>query len=260
MRKIINLLPALYIIVLVGACTKKNNNMPKEEIVLLEKVYKDGKLFLDIFYDTQYRINQIDHYRDNGEIKSRRTIQLDENGKVKKVVMDFGNYVATNTMTYEDGRKVLHETTYEFTNGDEPTYGKRAWKYPKANVIQDLLYSDDLETIGYTSTFTFSESGNIVKKEREVSSHPQQNTYELYEYDEGISYEFMIESNIPGYADVPIAKNQLLSRKVFKPDGEFVTEGKFQNTYNEKGYLVSYIYEYPGSKEEYRIEYRSVMK
>src|SRR5690606_3770109 len=218
------------------------------------------KLYLDNFDDKQHRINQIDHYRDNGEIKSRRTIQLDENGKVKKVMMDFGNYVATNTMTYEDGRKVLQETIYEFIDGREPTYGKRAWKYPKANVIRDLLYSSGLETIGYTSTFTFSESGNIGKKEREVSSHPQQNTYELYEYDKGISYEFMIESNIPGYADVPIAKNQLLSRKVFKPDGEFVTEGEFRNTYDEKGYLVSYIYEYPGTKEENRIEYKSVVK
>lgn len=260
MRKIINLFSALYIIVFIAACTKKDNNVPKEEIVLLEKVYKDGKLFLDIFYDKQYRINQINHYRDNGQIKSRRTIQLDENGKVKKVMMDFGNYVATNTMTYEDGRKVLQETIYEFIDGREPTYSKRAWKYPKANVIQDLLYSSGLETIGYTSTFTFSESGNIVKKEREVSSHPQQNTYELYEYDKGISYEFMIESNIPGYADVPIAKNQLLSRKVFKPDGEYMTEGKFQNIYDEKGYLVSFVYEYPGSKEEYRIEYRTVLK
>lgn len=260
MRKIINLLSALYIIVLIVACTKKDDNIPKEEMVVLEKVYKDGKLFLDIFYDKHHRINQIDYYQDNGEIKSRRTIQLDENGKVKKVMMDFGNYVATNTMTYEDGRKVLQETIYEFIDGREPTYGKRVWRYPQANVIQDLLYSSGLETIGYTSTFTFSESGNIVKKEREVSSLPQQNTYELYEYDKGISYEFMIESNIPGYTDVPIAKNQLSSIKVFGPGGEFVTEGEFQNTYNEKGYLVSYIYEYPGNKEEYRIEYRSVTK
>lgn len=242
------------------ACKKNNGYKPDEELVLLEKVYKDGKLYIHIFYDQQHRIHKMDYYKDNGEIKSRRTIQLDGNGRVKNVIMDFGNYVATNTITYKDGRKILQETIYEFTDGREPTYGKRVWKHLKANVIQDLLYADDLETISYTSTFTYSESGNIEKKEREVSSHPQQNTYELYEYDRGISYEFMIESNIPGYTDVPIAKNQLLNKKVFKPDGEFVTEVKLENTYDKKGYLVAYTYEYPGSKEEYRIEYKVVLK
>jgi len=250
----------LCICAFVASCKKSSNGVPRDEIVLLEKVYKDGKLDIHIFYDEQHRINQIDYYRDNGEIKSRRAIQLDEQGRVKKVTSDFGNYIARRTLTYEGGKKVRDETSYEFVNGSPTTYGKRAWEYPKANVVKDLLYAADLKTVSYTSTFTFSESGNIERKEREVSTHPDQNTYEQYQYDEGVSYEFMIESNIPGYSQIPVAKNQLLNRKVFRPSGEFVSEVKFLNTYNEGGYLEAYSTQYPTGSEEYRFEYKMVIE
>ncbi|RQP17346.1 MAG: hypothetical protein EAS52_09050 [Parapedobacter sp.] len=241
-----------------ASCKKGGNDLPREEIILLEKVYKDGQLYLDIFYDDQRRINRIDYYRDNGELKSRRKIQLDERGRVQQVTGDFGNYVSTRKLTYEGDRKILDEKTYLFANGSPTTYGKRAWRYPKANVIEDLLYAEDLETVSYIHTFTFSESGNVQKKERNVLSHPAQNNYNEYQYDEGISYESMIESNIPGYSEIPVARNQLLQQKIFTPDGALITEVKFQNTYNEKGYLAAYISESAAGKEAYKFEYKTV--
>lgn len=251
---------AFCLVVFAMSCDKNDYDKPAVELELLEKVYIDGKLYLDVFYDENHKINRMNYYKDNGEIKSQRQIQLDEQGRVKKVISDFGNYLATRTLTYKGERKVLDETSYEFVNGSPTTYGKRAWEYPKANVIKDLLYADDLITVSYASTFTFLESGNLEKKEREVFTHPDQNTYEQYQYDEGISYEFMIESNIPGYSQIPVAKNQLLNRKVFKPSGEFVAEVKFLNTYNEKGYLAAYSAQYTTGSEEYRFEYKTVIK
>ena len=250
----------LCIFAFAASCKKDDNGLPREEIVLLEKVYRDGQLYLDIFYDDRHRINRIDYYRDNGELKSRREIQLDERGCVRKVISDFGHYVAIRELTYEGERKVLDETSYEFVNGSPVTYGKRVWTYPKANIIEDLLYADDLLTVNYTTTFTLSESGNIEMKERKVRTHPHQNTYEQYQYDKGVSYEYIIESNIPGYSEIPVARNQLLHQKIFTPGGARITEVTFRNTYNEKGYLAAYTSESTAGKETYRFEYKTVAK
>lgn len=245
------------------ACKKSGsenpkNELPTEKLVLLDKVYKDGQLYLELSYDDKYKIRNIDHYKDNGELKSSRLIRLDDQGRIEKVIMDFGHYTSTRTLTYESDKKVLDQSVYEFDDGSPSTYSKRAWKYPETNVIVDLLYGSDLVSVNYTHTFTFEESGNIEKKVREVRLQPHQNSYEQYQYDEGLSYEYLIESNIPGYAEMPISKNQLLNRKIFAPDGELTLEIKYQNTFNKDGYLVKYIEESANGREEFSLSYKTI--
>lgn len=256
-RKIVSL---FVICTCLAACDSGEPDVPAEEITLLKKVYQDEQLYLDIFYDKQHRINRIDYYQESGEIKSRREIHLDEQGRVIQVISDFGHYVSTRNLTYEKGRKVLDEATYVFKAGGPRTYGKRAWRYPAMNVIEDLLYADDLETVSYIHTFTFSESGNVERKERNDLLLPAQNSYTEYDYDTGLSYEFMIESNIPGYSEIPIARNQLLTEKIFTPAGELITEVQFRNTYDEKGNLVAYRSESAAGNEDFRFEYQTVAK
>src|SRR5690554_5007750 len=93
----------------VAACDTDDREVSREDFALLEKVYKDGQLYLEVFYDKQHRINRIDYYRENGEIKSSRVIHLDGQGRVKQVTSDFGHYVSTRNLTYEEGRKILDE-------------------------------------------------------------------------------------------------------------------------------------------------------
>src|SRR5690554_669548 len=263
MRKLTYLVPILLITLLFSSCKKSGNKgpneeQPQEELVLLEKVYRNGQLHFDFAYDENHKIRQINHYKENGDVKSSRLIQLDDQGRIAKVIMVFGHYTSTRTLTFEGDRKVLDETVNEFDDGSPSTYSKRAWKYPAANVIVDLLYASDLETVNYTHTFSFLESGNIEKLVREVRTQPYQNGYEQFQYDEGLSYEYLIESNIPGYAEMPISKNQVLNQKIFKPDGELSLEIFYHNTYNEAGYLEKYLEESVNGTEEYRLIYRTI--
>lgn len=263
MKNYTHLMAFLLITWFIMACKKSDkqtpeNEVPKEELVLLDKVYKDGQLFLELGYDEQHKIRRIDHFEDNGKLKSSQLILLDDLGRIEKVIMDFGHYTSTKTLTYDGNRKVSMETVNEFDNGSPSTYGKRIWQYPETNVIVDLLYGSDLASVNYTHTFTFQESGNIEKKVREVRLQPQQNNYELFQYDKGLSYEYMIESNIPGYSDFPISKNQLLNRKIFAADGELMAEVKYRNIYNKDGYLEKYTEESLNSVEEYTLHYKKV--
>lgn len=247
-------------ILLCAVSCGKDNAEPREEkeAVLLEKVYLNDQLYIHIFYDNQQRIERLHYYNDRGEIKSRRSVHLDDSGRVQKIILDFGHYVATHTLTYEGNKKVMQETTYQYADGRPATYGKRVWKYPSPNVVQDILYINDLTTGDYTTTFTFAHSGNIEKKVREVAQQPALSSYELYEYDEGISYEYLIESNIPGYYELPISKNQPRSQKVFNQADELIAEVSYRNTYNADGYLVRFTQEYAGGQETYRMEYKTI--
>lgn len=243
-----------------AASCGKDNAEPREEkeAILLEKVYWNDQLYIHIFYDNQQRIERLLYYNDRGEIKSTRSIQLNKAGQVQQINLDFGHYVAARTFSYDGDKKVLQETSYHYADGRPSTYNKRAWKYPAPGVIQDILYINDLSDGDYTTTFTIAPTGNIEKKVREVHRLPSQNTYELYEYDDGISYEYLIESNIPGYYELPISKNQPLSQKVFNQDGELIAEISYRNTYNADGYLVRFTQEHARGQETYRMEYKTI--
>lgn len=249
----------LFLFTLMISCSKENNSLPNETVTLLEKVYLDDKLHLELFYDRKHTINRIDHYVD-GKRKSRRDIQLNERGFVKKVILSFEHYTSMRTLNYDGDRKVGEETDIEFDDGSLGTSMKREWKYPKVNVIEDLLYSDDAVTVNYISTFTFLESGNLQKKERKVIKHPNKNTYEEYQYDTVRSFYSIIENNIPGYSEMPVSKNQLLNAKRYKPSGELISESIYTNSYNKEGLLEAYSVQTETSSQVYRLQYMTVAK
>lgn len=227
-------------------------NPPVEK--LLQKVYKDGVLYLDIFYDDKYIIHRIDYYR-NGEKFRQSNISLNESGRVKEVVSNFDHYTAIRALTYDGERKVLDETTSDFDDG-RSSYFKRIWKYPAKNVIEDHVYfTEDSEDASYVYTFMFTETGNLERKEQKVASLPIQDSYEIYQYDTGLSYEHMIESNIPGYFESPVSKNQPLNAKVYKKSGELVSEIRYRNTYDKDGYLEVSLQQSDEWQEEYRFRY-----
>ncbi|MBF6627608.1 MAG: hypothetical protein PHS71_07780 [Proteiniphilum sp.] len=240
---------------LVLSCAGSDQDIPGEKRLLLEKVFMDDALYLEIFYDEQYSIRRIDSYLD-GMKKSQREIALDAKGRVKSVVMDFGHYTATRTLTYDGEKKVSDVTLYEFADGTPSRSIRREWRYPKEHVIEDLLYSDSHpDIVSYLHRHTFSETGKLLKVERRVIGRPVQDSYTTYQHDQGISYEYMIERNIPGYAEMPVSGNQPVSAKRYKPSGELISESIYHNRYNSEGYLESYRVETGSTSQSFRLQY-----
>src|SRR5690606_924536 len=97
------------VVLCAASCGKDSTQLPEVETALLEKVYLNDQLYIHIFYDQQHRIEQLHYYNDRGEIKSRRSVHLNNSGRVQKIILDFGHYVATKTFSYDGDKKILQE-------------------------------------------------------------------------------------------------------------------------------------------------------
>src|SRR5690606_34094098 len=114
-------------------------NPPVEK--LLQKVYKDGVLYLDIFYDDKYTIHRIDYYR-NGEKFRQSNISLNDSGRLNEVVSNIDQYTAIRALTYVGERNVLDETASGCDDG-RSSYFKRIWNYPAKDVSDEHVYFPD---------------------------------------------------------------------------------------------------------------------
>jgi len=113
----------LYLLVI--ACQKE----PAEQstISVISKIYHDGKLESEYFYDDQKLLERIDIYNSVGTIGGWEAFEYDNNGRVKKISSynSFGKVYNVDTYTYDATGHIETGEFIPFTGADSGKVTKR---------------------------------------------------------------------------------------------------------------------------------------
>jgi len=211
------------------------------DIVVEEFTYDEkNRLNRHTYIDTEYNSQTVTEFTYNSNNELSKFTVLFQEGSIREY-----------NINYKDSKTI--EVSYD----DGNTTAKDIYKVNDKGLLEQFTENPDGGD-GTWLKFEYDTKGNIVKITDE------EGIYTIYGYDNynSIFKDIKLPQWICYYTlEAPKTQNNIITIEHYDPDGS-LQDGTQTNEYlyNEKGYPVSFLYEYGPNKINYKIEYKIVIE